>query len=174
MANANEIANVLATLVAGGMQQQDTLAEFTEKVNKEDLVKQNKTSTNVKWMAWDIVTSVGGMVINQYRQKQFEHLQEKAEKEADAQLAEREQKLNTLKENLGISAIEEHIQKQDAALENITKMLAHLNKVAANTEKEKREEKFKKEISDKAKKYLVKSSSAEKKGKEEEEDDKWC
>ena len=140
MANANEIANVLATLVAGGMQQQDTLAEFTEKVDKEDLVNQNKKSTNVKWMAWDIATSIGGMVINQYRQRQFQNLQENAEKEADAQLKERQQKLDNLKANLGISELEEKIQKQDKMLEDISKMISHL---VAEQKKEKKEKEVK-------------------------------
>jgi hypothetical protein len=140
MAKANEIANVLATLVAGGMQQQDTLSEFTEKVNKEDLVNQNKKSTNAKWMAWDIATSIGGMVINQYRQRQFQNLQENAEKEADAQLKERQQKLDNLKANLGISELEEKIQKQDKMLEDISKMISHL---VAENKKEKKEKEVK-------------------------------
>ena len=136
MANANEIISTLATLVAGMDQPKDTLSEFTQKVDKEDLVKENKKVTNAKWVAWDVITSLGGMAINQYRQRQFEKLQENAEKEADAQMAERQQKLEALKENLGIADLEEHIQKQDKALEDISKMLAHL---VAENKREKKE-----------------------------------
>ena len=162
MANNNimDILNTVATL--GAQQQADSMSEFTQDIKKEDLVREHKESFNAKWAAWDAFTGIANFAINQYRHKKFEHLQENAEKEADAQLKEREERLNQLKKNLGILDLEEHIQKQDETLQNIAKMLGHL--VAEQKKKEKKG----KQVKD------LLPTTAKFKKKEEEEDDKWC
>jgi uncharacterized coiled-coil protein SlyX len=152
--NANEIANILANISAVNIQN-DSMSEFTQDIKKEDLVREHKESFNAKWAAWDAFTGIANFAINQYRHKKFEHLQENAEAEAEIELKEREERLNQLKKNLGITDLEEKIQKQDEVLENISKMLSHL--VTEN-------KKEKKQVKD-----LLPT-----KFKKKEEDDKLC
>lgn len=174
MKNANvNIMDILNAFAAGSAAHQDTLAEFTKEVTKEELTEANKEQTNFKWMAVDGMLSIGNFVLNQYRQRQFENLQKNAEIDADAQLKEREQKLETLKKNLGISALEEHIKKQDEMMEEILKSIKHLNAVARRMEEEKENKKFKKETDDMAKKYLTEKPSIAKEMKAKIDDDDW-
>ena len=156
--NIMDILNTVATL--GAQQQADSMSEFTQEVKKEDLVREHKESFNAKWAAWDAFTGIANFAINQYRHKKFEHLQENAEAEAEAELKEREERLNQLKKNLGILDLEEKIQKQDEVLENISKMLSHL---VAEQKKGKKE----KHVKD-----LLPTTSKIKKN-EEEKDNYW-
>ena len=160
MKNFNEIANILASLGSVNIQQ-DTMGELAEKApTKEQIMDSCKKETNFKWMAFDVATSVVGMVINQYRQNQFKTLEKKSEADANAYLKEREQRIQNLKENLGIVDLEECVKKQDEALENIAKMLSHL--VAEN----------KKGKKEKHTKDLLPTTSKIKKN-EEEKDNYW-
>jgi len=134
---SKNIMNLVNNLVAG-MDQQDTLAEFAEKApTKSELVRQSKNATNAKWVAIDAALAIGNMVMNQCRQKQFEHINETAEADAEAQMKEREERIQNLKNNLGITALEERIEKQDEVLENISKMLSHLISESKKGKKEK-------------------------------------
>ena len=140
MANVNEIFNLVNAFAAANAQNKDTLAELAEKApTKDELIKESKKATNVKWMAIDGAISVGQMLLNQYRQKQFEHINETAEADAKAQMKEREERIQNLKNNLGITALEERIQKQDKMLEDISKMLGHLMSESKKNKKEKKE-----------------------------------
>jgi len=127
MANVNEIFNLVNAFAAANAQNKDTLAELAEKApSKDELIKESKKATNAKWMAIDGALAIGNMVLNQYRQKQFENINEAAEADAEDKMKEREERIQNLKNNLGITALEERIEKQDEVLENISKMLSHL------------------------------------------------
>ena len=158
MENVNEIMNLVSVLAASNSQTKDTLAELAEQApSKDELIKDSKKATNTKWMAIDAALAIGNMVLNKYRQKQFENIQETAEADAEAQMKEREERIQNLKSNLGITTLEERIQKQDEVLENISKMLSHL---VAEQKKEKKEKQVKDLIPTKFK-------------KKEDEDNEW-
>ena len=141
-----EIVNMVGNIVESANQQnKDSLADLTEKVTKEELVTNYKKSTNAKWMALDAAMALGTMFINKKRQQCFENIGENSETKADAQLAERAQKIETIKENLGIKEIEQKIEAQNEKIEEIHKMLSHLCKVSKNIylDWKEEEEKFK-------------------------------
>ena len=116
----------------------DSMGEFTEKApSKEKLIAGHKDATNFKWLLFDGITSAATMMVNQYRARQFEHLDENAEKAAENEIKEREQRIQNLKENLGIAALEQKLEAQEKTLNEIKSILGQIQSAADKMQKEK-------------------------------------
>ena len=125
--NNDAILSILSGIGSLTGAQPDRLGEFVDPTpTKEDLVKGNKEATNFKWMAFDVVKGIAETLINQKRQKTFEHLQENAEAAAEAELKERQKRLDNLKGNLGITQIEQKLEAQEKTLNDIKAILGQL------------------------------------------------
>ena len=128
----NAILNAFAGI------QEDTLKEFTEGTpSKEEIQSEVKKSTSFKWTLIDGAISIGTMLLNQKRQKEFENLEKSSEHEAETILKDRQARLDNLKDNLGVSAIEQKLEAQDKVLNDIKAILGQLQSAADQLKKDK-------------------------------------
>ena len=134
MANVMDILNN----IVNSQTTQDTLAEFSKVApTKEELQEESKKNTNTKWMLVDGAISLGTMLLNQKRQQQFQSIEQTSAEDAEKALKEREERLKALKQNLGITALEQKLDQQEKTLQDIKSILGQLQAAADQMKKDK-------------------------------------